>query len=104
MDDADIHSDDSIKKYKQYWFDKCQTILKDPTMLANGNYDDYVKIYRFIDTFIDQLKDEVYLDVAYADICNKASGTEPAMLDIVDGKKQGFDQFLNKVFTKMEEQ
>jgi hypothetical protein len=104
MNDADIHSNDSIKKYKDYWFNECQTILNDPTKLGNGNYDDYVKIYRFIDTFIAEIKDQVYLELAYTDVNKKSDTIEPAEFTINDTKKPEFEQFLSNVFSKMQEQ
>ncbi|WP_309640704.1 toll/interleukin-1 receptor domain-containing protein [Flavobacterium sp.] len=104
MNDAEIHAEDSIQKYKAYWLDKCQTILKDPTKLASGNYDDYVSIYRFIDTFIDELKDQIYLDLAYVDIYKKEEATEPVEWSINETKKDDFEKFINGVFTKMQEQ
>ncbi|MBW4362053.1 toll/interleukin-1 receptor domain-containing protein [Flavobacterium taihuense] len=104
MDDADIHSKDSIKKYKDYWFNECQTILNDPTKLGNGNYDDYVKIYRFIDTFIAEIKDQVHLQLAYTDVNKKNDLIAPSEYTINDTKKPEFEQFLSNVFSKMQEQ
>ncbi|MBF4516994.1 toll/interleukin-1 receptor domain-containing protein [Flavobacterium sp. ANB] len=104
MSDADIHSTDSISKYKKYWFDKCQIILKDQTKLSNGNYDDYVSIYRFIDTFLAELADQIYLDLDYSDIYIKDTTILPQEFIIKDSKKQKFEEFIQEVCTTMKKQ
>lgn len=100
MNDANIDADDSIKKYKEYWFNECQTILEDPTKLNNGNYDDYVMVYRNIDQIIYNIKDQVYLALDYTDVIQNPGASEIA---IAESKKADFDAFMNEVFTKIQE-
>lgn len=98
MNDADIHSADSIEKYKQYWFDQCQDLLKNPSQLENGCYDDYVTVYRFIDNFITTLKDQVYLNLDYTHVTKVAGETS---VTILDTKKPEFDVFMDQVLAKL---
>jgi hypothetical protein len=100
MNDANIDADDSIKKYKEYWFNECQTILEDPTKLNNGNYDDYVMVYRNIDQIIYNIKDQVYLALDYADVTQTPGASQ---ITIAESKKFDFDAFMNEVFTKIQE-
>lgn len=104
MNDADIHSVNSVKKYKDYWFNECQSILQDPTKLEKSNYDEYVSIYRFIDEFMAEVLDQKYLELNYTDVSKSSDTIEPEEFIISDAKKAEFEQFLSDVFNKMQEQ
>lgn len=103
MNDADIHSKDGPNKYKDYWFKECQSILQDPSKLEKSNYDEYVNIYRYIDSFIAEVLDQKYLQLDYADIKSNESADSVDYI-ITDTKKGDFEQFLSDVFNKMQEQ
>lgn len=86
--------------YKTYWLEQCQLILKDPSKLENGRYDDYVNVYRFIDEFIAKVKDAIYLGLKYSEIVKDSASGE---LILAESKKQEYQNFLNAVMNKLKE-
>lgn len=100
MEDADIHDVKEASVYKTYWLEQCQLILKDPSKLENGRYDDYVNVYRFIDEFIAKVKDAIYLGLKYSEIARDAASGE---LILAESKKPEYQNFLNAVMNKLKE-
>ena len=83
--------------YRDYWREKCQSILEDiEKKLDNDNYDYAVDIYRFLPRFINGLKDEISLVVGKNDFA-----VVDGEIEIIDNRKEKFEQFINAIIGKI---
>ena len=88
-------------KYRDYWREKCQSILEDiEKKLDNDNYDHAVDIYRFLPKFINRLNDEISLRIGQNDfIANGQTGD----IEIIETRKKEFEEFVNAIVTKIKD-
>jgi hypothetical protein len=99
MEDADL---DNPQNYKDYWWVKCKEVLDNPNMLEGGLYDNYLHIYRFMDDFIHEVKDELFLFLKYSDLTivpDDVQGT----IAMSDQQQAKFDKFMDRVLQKLKE-
>jgi len=95
MEDALLDNEGS-KKYKKYWLDECQAVLGDPNKLANGRFDQYVGVYRFIDNFIADINNQIHLKLNYNDVVKTDGG-----VDIRAELKADYGSFMDALVKKM---
>ncbi len=95
MEDATLDPAGSTR-YKEYWLNQCQTILGDANKLEHGRFDQYVRVYRFIDAFIDEINNELHLKLRYDEITKDGSTVK-----LSDARKAEYDEFLDRVVKKM---
>jgi hypothetical protein len=88
-----------LESYKNYWYDKCQDILKDRSKLDLGQYDDYVRVYRFVDSFLYNLSDKVNLSLEYDDLYTNEAGE----INVKENIRDKVNAFISTVTNKMEE-
>lgn len=100
MNDADINSDDGIKKYKEYWLLEGKKIWDDETKLNNCNSEDYVCAYKYIDQFIYEIKSQLYLSFDYNDIVKNPATNE---ISLSENKKAEFEDFMKQICLKMKQ-
>ena len=86
--------------YRDFWKDKCQSILEDiEKKLDNDNYDYAVDIYRFLPRFINGLKDELTLRIGKSDfIIDPQTGG----ITVTEVRKEEFEQFITTIIGKLE--
>lgn len=97
-EDADLANE---IKYRDYWKEKCQSILEDiQKKLDNDNYDHAVGIYRFLPKFITRLNDEISLRIGRDDfIVNGQTGE----IEIIETRKKEFEKFIDAIITKLKD-
>jgi hypothetical protein len=97
----DVNTNDAeTKQYSEYWLGEIQKILTEPHKLLNGSYDDYVNIYRFIESFMVEVKDSMHIKLKQTDLVQDSEGNTL----LVPEKQAEFDRFIQHIITKVREE
>lgn len=95
-EDAELNNE---IKYRDYWKEKCQSILEDiQKKLDNNNYDHAVEIFRFMPFFLNTLNDEISLRIGRDDFVINENTNEIA---IIEDRKAEFGKFIDAIVNKL---
>lgn len=86
--------------YREYWKNKCTGILENIDKLNDDSYDNAIRIYRFINSFMNELKDEIRLNIGKTDFVVDGTGN----VSLTPGSQEKVNAFVQQIIEKMKEQ